>query len=129
MKARPAIQVLTGKPPFPEAKRSTIDNVVAGTRPHRPPGSNEWLSDGVWNLIRRCWSAFWDGRPDANFVMSALSDAEDVVEFRRREPVLVALLDANQAGVWDDRDTRRAQELVDAVDLVRQFGEKLPWTA
>lgn len=51
--------------------------------------------------------------------MNALNDAENVVEFRRREPVLIAFLDANQAEVKDDRDTQRAQELVDTVDLVR----------
>ena len=119
MKVRPAIQVLTGRPPFAEAKHSIIDIVIAGIRPHRPPGSNEWLSDDVWCLIRRCWSTFWDGRPDANFVMNALNNAEDVVEFRRREPVLIAFLDANRAGAKDDRDAERAQELVDTVDLVR----------
>jgi len=79
--------------------------------------SNVWLSDNVWNLISRCWLTLWDGRPDANLVVNALSDAGDVVEFRRREPDLAAFLDASKAGV-SCLEAGKAKEFVDMIDLV-----------
>jgi len=110
--------VLTGQQPFPGARHSIIGNIVTGARPPRPLGSDEWISDNVWKLTSRCWSAFWDGRPSASLVMSALSDAGDVVEFRRREPDLVTFLDASKAGA-NDLEIVKAQKFVDMVDLVR----------
>ena len=75
--------MITGQQPFPGARDGmVIYNVVAGERPCRPAGPDEWLSDDVWNFISRCWSSLRDGRPDANFAMNALNDA---VEVRRRE--------------------------------------------
>ena len=62
-----------------------IYNVVSGERPGRPVGPNEWLSDDVWNLVSRCWSASCDERPDVNFAMNALNDAADAVEVERRK--------------------------------------------
>ena len=80
------VQVVTGEQPFPGAKEDVIICcVVAGERPSRPPGPNEWVSDDVWNFIARCWSPTWDGRPDVDFVMNALNDAADVVGVRRGE--------------------------------------------
>ena len=98
-----------------------MDNVVTGTRPYRPPGSNEWLSDGVWDLLCRCWITLRDDRPDPGFVASALNDAGDVVEFEHKESDLVAFLDACKAGVWGAPEVKKAQELVDMADLVRLF--------
>ena len=78
--------MITGQQPFPGAKDGVIIyNVVIGERPARPPGSNEWLSDDVWNFISRCWSPSWDGRPDVEFAMNALNDAADAVEVKRRK--------------------------------------------
>ena len=102
-----------------------MDNIVAGTRPHRPPGPNEWLSDSVWDMICRCWLASWDDRPDAGFVANAIHDAGDVVEFRRNEPDLVAFLDASMTGVWGGPEVKKAQELADMIDLVRRFGNRI----
>jgi len=80
------IQVITGQPPFPSAKDKAIaHNVITGGRPGRPPGTNEWLSDDVWNTISRCWSPSWDNRPDVDFVVGALNDAADVAEVERRK--------------------------------------------
>ena len=62
-----------------------VHNVVLGGRPGRPQGPSEWLSDDVWNLISSCWSSSWNGRPDVNFVMTALNDAADTVEVKRRK--------------------------------------------
>jgi len=56
--------------------------------------------------------------------MNALNDAGDVVEFRRREPELIAFLDASRAGA-KGLGIAKAQEFVDIIDLVRLFGEQL----
>ena len=79
-------KVVTGLQPFLGVKDGVvIYNVVIGERPGRPPGLNEWLSDAVWNLISRCWSPSWDGRPDVNFVTNALNDAAHAVEVKHRK--------------------------------------------
>lgn len=96
-------------------------NVVTGTRPHRPLGPNEWLSDSMWNFIHRCWLTSWNDRPDVGFVANVLNDAGDVVEFRRKELDLVAFLDASKAGTRGNPEVKKAQELVDMIDLVRRF--------
>ena len=62
-----------------------IYNVVTGERPPRPQEPNELVSDDIWDFISRCWSASWDGRPDANLAIGALNDAADAVEVRRRK--------------------------------------------
>ena len=81
-----SVQVLTGQQPFPGAKDGVIIyNVVTGERPSRPPGSNEWVSDDVWNFISRCWSSSWDGRPDVDFAIGALDEAADSIEAGRRK--------------------------------------------
>ena len=53
-----------------------------------------------------------------------MSDAGDLVEFRRREPDLIAFSDASKAGA-KGLETVKAQEFVDMIDSVRQFGEQL----
>ena len=81
-----SIQVTTGQQPFPGVHMGIIvHNVVLGGRPGRPQGPSEWLSNDVWNVISRCWSSSWNGRPNINFVMNALSDAADTVEDKRRK--------------------------------------------
>ena len=62
-----------------------MHNVVLGGRPDRPHDRSGWLSDDVWNLISRCWSSSWEGRPDVNHVMGALNGAADAVEVRPRK--------------------------------------------
>jgi len=59
-------------------------NVFIGERLAPPPGPNEWLSDDIWNLLSRCWSPLWDGRPDAESSMNALNDAADAFKVKRR---------------------------------------------
>lgn len=75
----------------------------------------------MWNFIHRCWLTSWNDRPDVGFVANVLNDAGDVVEFRRKELELVAFLDASKAGTWGDPEVKKAQELVDMIDLVRRF--------
>ena len=81
-----SIQVITGQQPFPGTRDGIIVyHIITGERPGRPPESNEWVSDDVWNFVSGCWSPSWDGRPDANFAMNALNNAADAVEARRRK--------------------------------------------
>ena len=47
-----------------------------------------------------------------------MNDAGDLVEFRRREPDLVAFLDASKAGV-KGLEAAKAQEFVNMIDSVR----------
>ena len=78
--------MITEQQPFPGAKDGVIIySVVTGERPVRPSGSNEWVSDDMWNFIARCWSPSWDGRPDVTFAINALNDAADAIEIRRRK--------------------------------------------
>ena len=81
----------TGEQPFPGAVDGVIIfNVVTGERPVRPPGSDKWVSDDVWNFVSRCWSPSWDGRPDVNFAINALNDAAHAVEVIRRKAYTTA---------------------------------------
>ena len=79
-------QVVTGEQPFPGVKDSIIiSRIITGERPGRPPGSNEWVSDGIWNFIFRCWSPSCERRPDVDFAINTLSDAADLIEAIRRK--------------------------------------------
>ena len=81
-----SLQAITGQQPFPGAEDGVITcNIVAGERPGRPAGPNEWLSDDVWNFIARCWFPLRDARPDVNFAVNALNDAAGAVEVRRKK--------------------------------------------
>ncbi|KAF9648296.1 kinase-like protein [Thelephora ganbajun] len=115
-------EVLTGQQPSPGVKHS-ISHVVTGKQPQRPPNPNELVPSKVWDLISRCWSTHWGGRPDASLVMNTLDDAGDVVEFRRREPALVAFLDTIKARARDSAEVSKAQELVDMVDSILDNGD------
>ena len=76
--------MVTGEQPFRGAKDGVIIySVVTGERPSRPSGSNEWVSDDIWNFISRCWSSSWDGRPEVDFAINALNDAADAIETKR----------------------------------------------
>ena len=79
------IQAITGQQPFPKDDGVIIYNVVAGERPDRPAGPNEWLSDDMWNFISRCWSPSQHDRPDVDFAMNVLNNAADAVEVRCRK--------------------------------------------
>jgi len=104
------------------------DDLVARKRLACPPGPDEWLSNDVWSLISRCWSTSWDNRPDHNAVIIGLKDAGDVAELRSRgfsEVDLVSLLNDCKDGPRCDQDVKKAQEIVDMLDLVRQLRNRL----
>ena len=105
-----------------------MDNVVAGIRPHCPPDSDEWLSGDVWDLLSGCWSPFWDKRPDLTTVINTLHDAGDVIELESRgfrEADLISFLNNCRGGSRSDPDAKKAQGIVDILDLVGWFGNHI----
>ncbi|KAF5373016.1 hypothetical protein D9758_001463 [Tetrapyrgos nigripes] len=64
------VEVLTGRPPFPEYKMDlhVMIQVLKGNRPARPSD----CSDEVWTLIQRCWSERLTERLSAVEVVKAL---------------------------------------------------------
>ncbi|KAH8795204.1 kinase-like domain-containing protein [Flagelloscypha sp. PMI_526] len=58
-----SLEVMTGKPPFPERPEPAVMvSVLQGERPERPQQS-ESLTDELWNLIERCWTQKPEARP------------------------------------------------------------------
>ncbi|KAI3602889.1 hypothetical protein WG66_011164 [Moniliophthora roreri] len=58
------LEIMTGKPPFPDLLDAAIIlKVITGERPSRP--SDVWCPDKVWDLVERCWSHNPSERPRA----------------------------------------------------------------
>ncbi|KAH8830011.1 kinase-like domain-containing protein [Flagelloscypha sp. PMI_526] len=58
-----SLEVMTGKPPFPERPEpAAMVSVLQGERPERPH-QIECLTDVLWNLIERCWAQKPEARP------------------------------------------------------------------
>ena len=80
-------QVFTGAVPFPEARTegSAIHKIMSGERPQRPvfPSSSSLgLSDGVWDLMKRCWDVHRSVRPTASGAIATLESEWLVVGAR-----------------------------------------------
>ena len=52
------LEVLTGKPPFPNYNGMVVmRKVIEGERPGRPQGEEEvWFTDDLWEVLEQCWS-------------------------------------------------------------------------
>jgi serine/threonine protein kinase len=77
-KALIIFQVLTGNLPFAECKihYAVGAMVVNGERPARPPASNDLgISDEIWQLLVKCWSADRSNRPGVAGVRELLQEA------------------------------------------------------
>ncbi|KAF5338827.1 hypothetical protein D9758_012084 [Tetrapyrgos nigripes] len=79
------VEILTGKPPFPEYKMElhVMIQVLSGTRPPRPAE----CTDELWDLIERCWDESLSQRPGAGWILNILRNCsldlgswEEVVE-------------------------------------------------
>lgn len=72
------IEVFTGKKPFPHAKSDALAClwIMKGKRPPRP-SSDQGLgfSDGIWDIIQRCWLQNADERPVIDDVVNAWEQA------------------------------------------------------
>lgn len=75
------LELLTGKHPFANLKRdaSVIHNIVVLKQmPTRPdlPDVKRWLSDNLWELMRKCWSADALARPLMSVVAAGMKSIE-----------------------------------------------------
>jgi len=68
------LEVLTGKPPFPDCNDvSVVRKVIEGERPGRPQGREEgWFTDDLWEMLERCWSSQPERRPAIDTVLQCL---------------------------------------------------------
>jgi len=64
-----AIELYTGGPPLSRTKESKVPNeILAGTRPERPPiitAPSIRISDSLWVLVQKCWAKAPSSRPTA----------------------------------------------------------------
>lgn len=75
------LELLTGKHPFANLKRdaSVIHNIVVLKQiPTRPdlPEVKRWLSDDLWELMRKCWSSEALARPLMGVVAESMKNIE-----------------------------------------------------
>jgi serine/threonine protein kinase len=75
------LELLTGKHPFANLKRdaSVIHNIVVLKQiPIRPedPHVKRWLSDDLWELMRKCWSSEALARPLMSYVVASMKTIE-----------------------------------------------------
>jgi serine/threonine protein kinase len=76
------LELLTGRHPFANLKRdaSVIHNIVVlKLMPTRPEASEvkRWLSDELWELMRRCWSPDAPARPPMSIVTGDMKKIEE----------------------------------------------------
>ncbi|KAH8829901.1 kinase-like domain-containing protein [Flagelloscypha sp. PMI_526] len=74
-----SLEVMTGKPPFPELpEASVLLSVLRGERPARPQQVGSF-TDELWNLIERCWAHQPEMRPtfdDITIIMGGIISRE-----------------------------------------------------
>ena len=68
------LEVLTGKPPFPNCNGMVVmRKVVEGERPGRPEGEEEvWFTEDLWEMLEQCWLPQPEGRPAIDTVLQRL---------------------------------------------------------
>ena len=121
------IEVITMQRPFTGIKdRTNIREIISGWRPSFPPDPNEWLLDNVWDIVSKCWSPSWGGRPDASTVIIALNSAADAFEAQNSwEAELTDFLRACKTGIDKKVEDKRAKEFADKLDVVRRSGTQV----
>jgi len=68
------LEVLTGKPPFPNCNGMVVmRKVVEGERPGRPQGREKaWFTDDLWEILEQCWSPQPERRPKIDAVLQCV---------------------------------------------------------
>ena len=68
------LEVLSGKPPFPNYNDvSVVRKVIEGERPGRPQGREEaWFMNDLWEMLERCWSPQPERCPAIDTVLQCL---------------------------------------------------------
>ncbi|KAF9644872.1 kinase-like protein [Thelephora ganbajun] len=67
-------EVLSGHSPFPGCKDPVvIRKVMDGERPERPQAiQGTWFTDGLWEMLERCWEPRPDDRPSLKTIFQSL---------------------------------------------------------
>jgi len=68
------LEVLTGKPPFPNYNGMTVmRKIVEGEHPGRPEGEEGvWFTADLWGMLEQCWSLEPARRPTIDNVLQCL---------------------------------------------------------
>jgi len=68
------LEVLTGKPPFPNFNGMVVTRkVVEGERPGRPQGGGKaWFTDDLWEILEQCWLPQPERRPTIDVVLQCV---------------------------------------------------------
>jgi len=68
------LEVLSGKPPFPNYNGMTVmRKIVEGERPGRPEGEEGvWFTADLWGMLEQCWSLQPEKRPTIDDVLRCL---------------------------------------------------------
>lgn len=78
LKKRNEKQVLCGCVPFHDLANPfmVVAEISKGTRPEKPEDAAKFgFTDGLWEIVERCWSADRDARPTLEAVLSCLHKA------------------------------------------------------
>ena len=67
-------EVLSGRAPFSRRHDLVIIGaIIKGERPRRPRGEEGmWFTDGIWNVLERCWEPSPGDRPNIEVVLEVL---------------------------------------------------------
>jgi len=68
------LEVLSGKPPFPNYNGMTVmRKIVEGEHPGRPEGEEGvWFTTDLWGMLEQCWSLQPERRPMVDDVLRCL---------------------------------------------------------
>lgn len=69
-----AYEILSGRELFYNRENTpAVTKVLEGERPERPQGTEgKWFTDGIWNLLQRCWEHSPCSRPKAEHALRYL---------------------------------------------------------
>ena len=75
-------EVLSGQVPFAQHLGTVVIlKVVGGERPERPRGAQaEWFTDGLWEMLERCWKPHSHDRPSLKALLEYLEGVTQPVQ-------------------------------------------------
>jgi len=95
------LEVLTGKPPFPNYNSLIVTSkIIEGKRPGRPEGEEGvWFTNDIWEMLEQCWSSQPERRPTVDAVLRCLKRGSTAWQ-----PLLPGSEDYAQSGGDDQSD-------------------------
>jgi serine/threonine protein kinase len=93
--AMAVLELLSEKHPYPECKRDAqvIHRIVVQKKPPERPkneAAEVWLSDGLWDLMRRCWHKDASARPSMGEVSACAQEINHTYATLTESPQLWA---------------------------------------